>query len=56
MQQILWVRARRLRSEGSLNQHIKIKHPLVYKGMGFVGNDNLTVKESNEEDEDDDES
>jgi hypothetical protein len=35
-------------SEGSLNQHIKLKHPEIFKSMGHYGNS--IVKESNEED------
>lgn len=37
-------------SEGSLNQHIKIKHPEVFKTMGHYGGS--MVRESHEEDSD----
>lgn len=43
---------RNYRSEGSLNQHLKIKHPDIFRTLGvYTLTNNPPVKESDDEDE-----
>ena len=48
MYQIIWVAIILFRSEGSLNQHIKLKHPEIFRGH----EKDYTVKEYDNEDDD----
>ena len=51
LQQVVRVRGALFRSEGSLNQHLKIKHPDIFRSLSNYLSGAHIVKESDEEDD-----